>query len=222
MEIDYFLQSRTQFIRYFYEHATADFKRIVQAIEKEEEPYVPPYSEDGEPAFLEEWQEAQSGIETVSHTALSMLSSSLHLFLKEWVRRLKNSHGMEFEVNFKKRGWLNGYLDILSELGIEREEYPVNLEIIEQVTLVRNRVQHPEQLTHMHVSHSHKDIERFPLPFFASEHELARAQADEDSEISWWFPPTISPSEEKLFEAIAQVDKFCVWLEEQYWKTRNA
>ena len=62
MQIDNFLKNRTQFIRYFYDHAVSPFKGILIAIEKEEEPYVPPYSEDPEPPFLEEWILPSGGI----------------------------------------------------------------------------------------------------------------------------------------------------------------
>ncbi len=91
MDIEYFLKSRTAFIRYFYEHAVRPFNEIKIAIENEEEPYIPPYSEDGEPPFLEEWMDAEQGVEIVGHACISMLSSSLYLFLKSedwWDGRL--------------------------------------------------------------------------------------------------------------------------------------
>jgi len=52
MDIEYFLKSRTAFIRYFYENSVRPFKEITIAIENEEEPYIPPYSEDDEPPFV--------------------------------------------------------------------------------------------------------------------------------------------------------------------------
>ena len=62
MDVEFFLKNRTKFILYFYRNATKGFFEIIHAIENEEEPYVPPYSEDGEPPFLIEWMEAQTGL----------------------------------------------------------------------------------------------------------------------------------------------------------------
>src|SRR4030043_347179 len=102
MDIEAFLKLRTAFIRYFYENGVEPFEEIKTAIENEGEPYVPPYSEDGEPPFLEEWMDAEQGVDTVGHVCISMLSSSLQLFLKTWVNRIEEEHGMKFNVDFKR------------------------------------------------------------------------------------------------------------------------
>jgi hypothetical protein len=222
MDIDYFLKNRTKFIRFFYEQATAPFIVIISAIENEEEPFVPPYSEDPEPPFLEEWLEANTGMETIGHTALSMLSSSLQLFFKEWVHRLKTDHGMDFQVNFKNKGWFNGYRKILEEIEMPMNECPADLEIIEQVALARNRVQHPEEITTLNVRHSESDLRKYPYPYFAQEHEIRLAGADEDGAISWWLKPSVATTKEKVFQAVSEVESLCTWLEEEYWKARNA
>ena len=86
MDIEFFLKDRIKFIRYFYEAAIAPFAKTMDDIENEVEPYVPSYSEDGEPPFLSEWIDAKSGLETCGHHALSMLASSLQLYLKAWVQ----------------------------------------------------------------------------------------------------------------------------------------
>jgi len=220
LDIEFFLKERTKFIRYFYETASTPFEKVMSDIENEVEPYIPPYSEDGEPPFLSEWLDAKSGSETCGHHALSMLSSSLQLFLKAWVDRLDRYHGMTFNVNFKKKGWLNGYREIFNEVGLEMADCPANLNIIEQVPLVRNRVQHPEQLTSMNISHSERDLIQHPRPYFAQDSELALASGQEEQ--SWLFPPTISPTKEKVEEAISSVEFFCSWLESEYWAARNA
>jgi len=147
MDIEYFLKSRTGFIRYFYENAVRPFNEIKSAIEDEKEPYIPPYSEDGEPPFLEEWMDAEQGVEILGHACISMLSSSLQLYLKAWVNRLEKEHGMKFIADFKKRGWFNGYKQIFNELKLPLSQCGVDLDVVEQVALARNRVQHPEELT---------------------------------------------------------------------------
>lgn len=188
-------------------------------IENGVEPYTPSYSEDDEPPFLTEWLDAKAGLETCGHHALSMLSSSLQLYLKAWVDRLDRYHGMKFEINFKNKGWFNGYRGIINEVGLNMSECPANLEIIEQIPLVRNRVQHPEELTSINISHSRSDLTKLSSPYFVQESELSLAV--EQKRLSWLFPPMIAPTKEKITEAINNVEMFCSWLEAQYWVARN-
>ena len=213
MNIEYFLKSRTAFIRYFYENAVRLFSEIKTAIENEEEPFIPPYSENAEPAFLEEWMEADTGIETIGHACISMLSSSLHLFMKSWVGRLEREDGMSFDVNFNKKGWFNGYKEIFHKLELPLTNCGADLDVIEQTTLARNRVQHPEELTMLRVAHSEKDLERFPNPFFAKEAELKMVNIADDGNITWWLKPSVTTTKEKVFEAVKQVETLCSWLE---------
>jgi hypothetical protein len=222
MDIAYFLKSRTAFIRYFYENAVRPFNDIKIAIEHEEEPYIPPYSEDSEPPFQEEWMDAEQGVEIVGHACISMLSSSLHLFLRSWVNRLEQEHGMKFNANFKKKGWFSGYKQIFDELELPLSQCGASLDVVEQITLARNRVQHPEELTELRVDHSESDLKRFPKPFFANETELKMATHDGDGSATWWLRPSVKSTKEKIFEAINQVEVLCSWLEEEYWKARNA
>ena len=222
MDIEHFLKSRTAFIRYFYENAVSPFNEIKIAIENEQEPYIPPYSEDGEPPFIEERMDAEQGVETVGHACISMLSSSLQLFLKSWITRLQNAHGRKFNANFKKKGWFHGFKHIFNELELPLSQCGANLDVVEQITLARNRVQHPEELTQLGVDHSERDLKRFPKPFFASETELKMASRDGDGSATWWLRPSVKSSKEKIFEAINQVELLCAWLEQEYWKARNA
>lgn len=222
MDIEHFLKSRTAFIRYFYENAVRPFNEIKIAIENKQEPYIPPYSEDGEPPFIEEWMDAEQGVENVVHACISMLSSSLQLFLKSWVTRLENADVMKFNANFKKKGWFNGYKQIFNELELPLSQCGANLDVVEQITLARNRVQHPEELTQLGVDHSERDLKRFPKPFFANERELKMASRDGDGSATWWLRPSVKSSKEKIFVAINQVELLCAWLEQEYWKVRNA
>lgn len=66
MEVLHFLKERTQFIRYFYDEACQPFCEIKRKIEAGEEPFKPPYSEDGEPPFLEEWLRADTALEVLA------------------------------------------------------------------------------------------------------------------------------------------------------------
>jgi hypothetical protein len=218
VDIVAFLKLRTAFIRYFYENGVRPFNEIKNAIEKGEEPYVPPYSEEGEPPFLEEWMDAEQAVDTVGHVCISMLSSSLQLFLKNWVIRLELEFGIKFTKDFKKHGWFNGYRQIFSIMEFPLSQCTADFDIIEQVTLARNRVQHPEDLTELRVIHSETDLRRFPRPFFASETEMDMAVRDDDDSTTWWLRPSIKSERDKVFSAIDQVEALCSWLEKEYWE----
>ncbi|MGD8113083.1 hypothetical protein [Vibrio sp. TRT 17S01] len=220
MDIEYFLKERTKFIRYFYETSSQPFVRTMADIEAGVEPYTPSYSEDPEPPFLNEWIDAKSAMEISGLHALSMLSSSLQLFLKAWVSRLEDHHGMSFKPDFKSKGWFNGYRQIFKECDLEMEHCPADLAVIEQITLARNRAQHPDHLTSVNVYHSKRDLEKYPNPYFAQ--QIEKKMALEGSETNWFFPPIISPSKEKVFESINNVESLCSWLESEYRDARNA
>ncbi len=151
-----------------------------------------------------------------------MLSSSLQLFLKEWVNRIEQNHKIKFEVNYKKKGWFNGYRQVFAQLELPMNECSANLEIIEQVALARNRVQHPEHITDLNVRHSESDLKKYPRPFFAQANEIAMAGLDGEEAISWWIPPSLATTDDTMLEAIQHIESLCSWLESEYWKAINA
>jgi hypothetical protein len=162
--------------------------------------------------------DAEQGGEILGHACISMLSSSLQLFLTAWVNRLEKEYGMKFNADFQKRGWFNGYKQIFNELKLPLSQCGADLDIVEQVALARNRVQHPEKLTKIAVDHSESDLRRFPKPFFASETELKMAIRDADGSATWWLRPSVKSTKDKIFAAVDQVEALCSWLEEEYWK----
>lgn len=220
MDVLFFLKDRTRLIRKFYDHATSPFNEIMRKIEAEEEPYVPPYSEDGEPPFISEWIDADELREITGRCCLSMLSASLQLYFKTWERELRLNCGKAFKDEFKGGGIVGGYRACLTSCaGIDWGRCPANLEIIEQVVLARNRDQHPESITSVRVTHAGKDRHRFPHPFFMSEHEAALfGEGDEPLFMS----PSVHVSRDKLMAAIEQVERLCEWLEEQMFDAKYA
>lgn len=131
----------------------------MQAIEDGEPPFDdPPYSEDGEPAYLSEWIGASEALEVLGRMCLSMVSPSLQLYFKTWEMQL----GVKWEEGERKKafkkGILEGYMTCFEQvLSISREDCPADLGLIEQIALARNRDQHPEQITTMGVNHSKTD-----------------------------------------------------------------
>ncbi len=145
---------------------------IIRKIEAEEDPYKPPYSEDGEPPFLAEWMEAQTSVELLGIACVSMLSESLKLYFITWERELRIECRPQFRKEFK-RGFLNGYKTCFGHvLNADWGKCPVDFDILDQVILARNRGQHPDDITGMGVDHSGKDRQKYPMPFFVGERRV--------------------------------------------------
>ena len=115
MDVLYFLKERTRLIGEYYEHAARPFNEIIRKIEAEEEPYIPPYSEDPEPAFLSEWIEADELLEVTGRCCISMLSASLQLYFKTWEHELRLTCWADFKGSFDRKGWLHGYRRCFAE-----------------------------------------------------------------------------------------------------------
>ena len=149
MDIRYFLGSRINFIRQFYAAASAPFVERKRKIEAEEEPFIPPYSEDGEPPFLEEWIESDESLHILAYSCVSMLAAALHLFFESWVKQsgIAVEESLK-ELVFKKQGWFAGYKTHFAQhFNVAFEDGPANLEILEEVVLARNRIEHPLSIT---------------------------------------------------------------------------
>lgn len=219
MDVLYFLKDRTRLIRQYYECAAQPFNEIMRQIEVEEVPYVPPYSEDGEPPFLSEWIDANELLEITGRCCISMLSASLQLYFKTWERELGLSCGKEFASEYKREGLVGGYRACLAErAGVDWSCCPVDLDLIEQVVLARNRDQHPENITTIRVTHAEKDKLRYPRPFFLSEREAELFQ-DGDGP-SLFMLPSLHVSRDKLMMAIDQVERLCEWVEEKMFDAK--
>lgn len=215
MDLIFFIKDRLKFATFFFENATKPFVGLISAIEKEEPPFVPVYDESGEPQYLQEWQDARTGFESVGLTALSMVASSLQLFLNDWVRYRLESRGARPYDRKHKKGWFYAYRKILEEVGLDLTACPANLELIEQAVLARNRGQHPETLTMLQTTHSKSDLEKYPNPYFVSETDQRVIELD-NGELSWWLSPNVFVDETKLSTVISEVEKLCEWLEEEY------
>ena len=220
MDVLYFLKERTRLIRHYYEQAAKPFSETIRKIEAEEEPFVPPYSEDPEPAFLAEWIEANEMIEVTGRSCVSMLSASLQLYLNAWDQILGLRCNTRFKAYFQRGGLIGGYRQCLAKrLVLDWIDCPANLSIIEQVVLARNRDQHPDSITTLRVTHTDHDRTRHPRPFFLNDKEAELY--DKGDGASLWMSPSLHVSREKLQEAISNVESLCEWLEEKMFDAKD-
>jgi hypothetical protein len=215
VDVGYFLRDRIAFVRQFFDATSLPFVEKKRKIEAGEDPFVPPYSEDGEPPFLDEWIEADESLQVVGYSCISMLSAALHLYLKTWETVLGSPVGDSFKSEFKK-GWLNGYKAYFAaRFGIDFAKAPANLAMLEEIVLARNRIQHPDDIVTPRTSYLPADMKKLPHAFFINETERGLFSDVEETEKSWIFPPSVHITEEKFMTAIEEVDKFSSWLEDE-------
>ncbi len=217
MDILFFLKQRTAFLRQFYENSTAPFEERKQKIEAEEEPYVPPYSEDSEPAFLSEWTVAEESLQIVGYSCICMLSASSHLYLREWEKQFDlNCYpdcSKEFKKKAFKKGLVHGYLACFRErLGILWDESGADLELLEQIVLARNCVQHPASIVNIQVTHTAEDVRKHPTIFFVNEGEMRSFVSLGGVENRWLMPP-ITITRPQFYKALQEVERFGEWFD---------
>lgn len=215
MDVGYFLRDRIAFIRQFFDSASFSFSEKKRKIKAGEDPFVPPYSEDGEPPFLDEWMEADESLQVLGYSCISMLAAAFHLYLKAWEAVLEVPVGDSFKSEFKN-GWFNGYKAYFAvRFGVDFAKAPSDLAILEEIILARNRIQHSKDIVTPRTSYLPADLKKLPHAFFVNETERGLFSDVEEAEKSWLFPPSVHITEEKLMTAIVEIEKFSGWLEDE-------
>lgn len=214
MDVRFFLNCRIDFIRQFYGTASAPYSERKRKIEAGAEPFVPPYSEDGEPAFLEEWLEADESLQVLAYSCISLLAAALHLYFETWVKQTGVPVGESLKKSFKKIGWFAGYKTHFSQcFSIDFEASPVEFVLLEEVVLARNRIEHPSSITSHRTQYADADIKKLRHPFFVDEQEAAIFADVEEAEKAWFIPPTLNITEAQLLAAIGVAERFSKWFE---------
>lgn len=213
MDIHYFLIKRLKFVRQFYVTSSMPYLERKRKIEAEEEPFVPPYSEDGEPAFLVEWLEADESLHVLAYSCISMLAAALRLYFKAWV---KESGVPIDEQQFKKvkgkEGWLAAYMEHFSRrFNIDIRGASINLRLFEEVVLARNLVEHPESIACLRPHFSDADLKKLQHPFFVDESEAELLAHGDEGERVWFIPPTLHVTHAQLLDVTSEIEHFAVW-----------
>ena len=219
MDAAFFLRLRTRFIGRYYSTGVKPFREVQRKIDAEESPYdEPPPSFDpeyGEPAYLEEWIEADEASKVVGRAAVSLLSDALKLYFKALEQQLGFRLSAEGRAIAKKEGFLSAYKGALGELlETDWADCPVRFDVIEQIVLARNRAQHGEHLSMLGARHDPKTLTRHRDLIFASEGEL-RMWVDDGADPETLLAPRLEITEEDLGAAITEVEKLAGWIEER-------
>ena len=218
MNVLYFLLERLKFIRQFYAIGATPYLELKRKIEAEEEPFVPPYSEDGEPPFISEWVEADESRHVLAYACISMLAAALHLYFETWVTLSGQPVSPELKKTvFKKRGWLEGYKQHFSQrLRINFDEQPINFQLLEEVILARNMIEHPSSITSIRTQFTQADLRKLRRPFFVDEQEASLLQTK--GERAWLLPPTLHVTDAQLTAAVSEVERLATWFESEIEK----
>jgi hypothetical protein len=213
MDAVYFLKRRIDFIRFYYDTSAKPFAEAKRCIEEKLPPYDnPPFSEDPEPPYLEEWMDAATAEEVLGLACVSLLSDSLKLYFQTLQRRVIG-FAFEDERTAFKRGFVAAYVGALGDiLETDWSDCPADLAVIEQIVLARNRGQHAGHLTTFHVTHDRKMLEKYPQPFFASAEEREHWSREEGS-FSSFLMPNIKVTQDNLFAALDEVETLAEWIE---------
>jgi hypothetical protein len=215
MDATYFLKQRTGLIRFFYAESVKPFEDIKSRIENSESPYDnPPYSEDPEPPFLAEWMDAETAKDLLGLSAVSLLSDTLKLYFQTLQKQVIGFEFQEAEKALaKKQGFVAAYIAALGHsLDTDWTDCPVQLDVIEQVVLARNRGQHGTNLTSLNVRHDNGTLTKYSKPFFAREAEWQTWQAAGGNPDSF-FAPALQVTQERLLLAIDEVEKLADWID---------
>ena len=146
-----------------------------------------------------------------------MLSASLRLYFETWEGELGIKWARGEKKKYLENGFVKGYRKAFEELlALQWHDCSVDFNILEQITLVRNREQHPDWITTMRVRHDPKTISKFPSLFFL---DASYQQMFPPSECPW-YPQPIHVSREKLLTAIEQVELLGDWLEDRMFAAK--
>lgn len=207
MDIKYFALSRVEFILHFYEKALSPFVETKRLVEEQKPPYETEFYESDEPPFLSEWLDAEQAIDVLGIQCASLLCSTLKLFLEESLKNMFRRNAHKITKNIKteraykqafKKGWLNGYRELFEEeFNLDWQASGVNLILLEELVLIRNRGQHPEHITMMNNNFSGNDLKRVSSPFFIDD-------VHGNKDLYDFLPPTIKPKPEKMKSAFQE------------------
>jgi hypothetical protein len=204
MDLLYFLRQRTRFVRYVSDTVVPHLAEIKRKIETGEEPYIDRryYEDADEPAFLQEFEDADLAVDVIGMTCLGMLQSAFLSFLREYVKEVGGPELLGRVSKMKRGSSLQNFHAFFAKvLGIDWSKSGVDLALIEQVVLTRNDFQHNAEIFSGYVFQTSNHAQKYPDTAFRhpSWPELLDARLTVDRD--------------KLEASIRAVEGLCEYLE---------
>jgi hypothetical protein len=220
MNLAYWVRQRTEIIRLFYDKGRVPFEQLKRDIDEAVKPWEPPPfnpdTDSPEPAFLEEWLQAEQTRELVGMLAVSLLADTLGVYFADLEREIRIVLTPADRKSVFKDGKVEGYRQIFEHvMGDKFADCPVHFDVIEQVILARNDFAHGDNILSFQTDHNKKTLEKHPNPFFVADQT--------EQEDNAWRLLTIEVSREKLMAAIDEVEQLADWVqnnEDAIWEWR--
>ena len=198
VDLMWFLLDKLRFIQNFYDSASQPFVTKMRQIDHHEPPFDVDDNADpesDEPPFLAEWIAASESAEMLGNFGLCLVQSALKQFLEAFLQETGGT------LPAGRGSWFERYQTFFrDEYGIEWEAGPVNLEILEDLSLARNDIQHGGTLTTRTTIQNPEYARRFPNSMFTE---------------SFIVRPRIAVDRTSLTAAIQAVQTFCAYLEHE-------
>lgn len=212
MDVLFFLNKRTAFIRQMYHVTSTPYIERIDKIENEEEPFISRHSNgkwDEESPFCMQYKEAIQSLDTLRLVYLSMLMSSFHSYFKTWTKK----SGIKLDIKVKnvdpqKKGWFWKYRNhFRHHFNIDFTNSPVDLNIIEELLLVRNNIEHQSSIASS-PAYTHADFHK--LKDLSYTDELSMLFLKEVG-LSNFTTPRVIVTDKKLLSAISSIEEFAEW-----------
>lgn len=215
MDVVSFLDKRIRFILTLHEKGGEAFELEKRLIDEQRPPYDnPPYSEDGEPPFLEQWMDAENSIAVLGGVCITMLSEALKGYFKCHLALLGIKPTKKV---FKKRGFFRGN-EIVWEnaFKIRFSESGADLKIIEEVIHLRNFIRHQDDIVFDQpiLSSEYKNL--VPSSYFVhpSDQQNWDDLPNDESLVGLTLVPA-HLSKEKITTASEEISKLCNWIDQR-------
>lgn len=198
-----------------YKSVVPQFEEIKRKIDVGEEPYVDRrYGEEpDEPAFLDEYQDADLAADVIGMTCLSMLQATFQSFLREYVKEVGGGDLLGRVRSMKQGSWFADYRAFFeSVLGIDWAASGVDIGFLEHIILTRNDYQHNMEIFSGYVYQTEHHANKYPKGAFR----------DARWPVSIFMPARLIVQPEKLEASIEAVDKLCEFLEDTRRKLRRS
>jgi hypothetical protein len=198
VDLMWFLRDKLGFIQRLYDSASKPFISKMRRIDDHEPPfdaYDCLDKESDEPPFLTEWIEASEANDILGNVCVCLVQTAMkqffEAFFQETGRKPPTGRGSWFE---RYRAFF------LNEYGIDWSKGPVKLEVLEDLSLARNDIQHGGTLMTKTTIQNPDYARRFPNSLFTEMFVIR---------------PKIAVNRDSLMAAIQAVEEFCSYLERE-------
>jgi hypothetical protein len=202
------LNRKLRFVEFFYSTASKSFQTEMEKIERHDAPYDKFDQENGDPPFVDEYNEFNDGLRTLGNQTLSLVS----VVLQEYLAAVTDQLGLGQPPKIKGKGIFQRYCQLFSDkTGVDITKLGADCALIEEIFLARNLIQHGGDIGTNWVYQDEEYAKKYPEAEFANRSWIEAMGDEIASEI---FTGPLEIIGKKIDKAIAEVKKLCAAIEE--------